>query len=752
MRLLIVRLILALMALSTSAYAQRPGNFRILGPGGGGAMFYPAISPNDPRTVLVACDMSGSYITHDAGLSWRMFNLRGPVHFFIFDPLQPNVIYAQGIGLWRSEDDGGTWNLIYPKPGSIRALKTDSEEASVHILAVPDPVGKITAMAIDPDNSKTLYIAGQKKDGSALFVSHDAGQNWLKTESLREAADHIWIDPASPKNAPRLVLAMAHGFVTVTSAGIHEIPGPPMTEITSASAGFSHGRVFLYATSEAGAFVTADEGKTWRRSVLPGRGSEVSVVAASFLHPDIAYLSYRNLSLDGAVWMGIAKTSDAGRTWRLVWKESNHRAAPNVRGGWIDDESLGSGWSGNPLGIDVAQKDPNLVYTTDLGRTMQSRDGGAHWEQVYTRRSGDSGWTSRGLDVTTSYGVHFDPFDKKRMFITYTDIGLFRSEDGGHSWMSSTDGVPRQWRNTTYWVVLDPQVKGRMWSVNSGSHDLPRTKMWRHNSVLNFKGGVCRSDDGGHTWRKANDGMKEAAMTHILLDLSSSVKNRILYVAAFGQGVYKSSDGGKSWQLMNRGITQAQPLAWRLAEDTKGTLYVLLARRSEDGSIGNAGDGAIYRSTDGAVTWQPVAMPSGSNAPNGIAIDPRTTSRMYLAAWARPVGMHGEGGGIFLTVDGGQTWRHVLDQDQHVYDVTIDPVNPDVLYAAGFDASAWKSTDRGEHWTRIPGFDFKMGHRVIVDPYDANQIYITTFGASVWHGSVNGKPGMVDIATPELQP
>ena len=39
-----------------------------------------------------------------------------------------------------------------------------------------------------------------------------------------------------------------------------------------------------------------------------------------------------------------------------------------------------------------------------------------------------------------------------------------------------------------------------MWSVNSYTHDLPRPKMWRHNSVLNYKGGVCRSDDGGKNW------------------------------------------------------------------------------------------------------------------------------------------------------------------------------------------------------------------------------------------------------------
>jgi photosystem II stability/assembly factor-like uncharacterized protein len=275
--------------------------------------------------------------------------------------------------------------------------------------------------------------------------------------------------------------------------------------------------------------------------------------------------------------------------------------------------------------------------------------------------------------------------------------------------------------------------------------------MWRHTAVSTYKGGVCRSDDGGKTWVKSNAGMGETAATHILLDPSSPVEARVLYVSGFGRGVYKSVDGGRTWSLKNQGITQSEPFAWRLTRRPNGTLYVLLARRSEDGSIGNAGDGALYRSTDGAEHWEPVALPFGVNAPNGLAVDPESPDRLYLAAWARAVGQHGEGGGIYFSENGGKNWRMVLDQDQHVYDVSIDPVDPKILYAAGFESSAWRSADRGLHWSRIPGFNFKWAHRVIPDPQNHNQIYVTTFGGSVWHGSVTGKDEPVDIATPALQ-
>jgi photosystem II stability/assembly factor-like uncharacterized protein len=136
--------------------------------------------------------------------------------------------------------------------------------------------------------------------------------------------------------------------------------------------------------------------------------------------------------------------------------------------------------------------------------------------------------------------------------------------------------------------------------------------------------------------------------------------------AAFGRGVYKSTDGGRSWRLKNKGISQSQPLAGRLTLDPCRTRYVILARRSEEGSIGNDGDGAIYRSRDGAENWEPDSLPAGTNGPNGLALDPRMPNRLYLAAWARATGMHGDGGGVFLSEDGGKNWRQVLDRDRHV--------------------------------------------------------------------------------------
>lgn len=748
MKIRLIPAILLVVCL-TCAAAERPGDFRVIGPGGGGAMFNPTVSPLDTNTVLISCDMTGSYITHDAGQTWRMFNLRGVVDFFVFDPKDPKTMYAHATALWRSTDGGEHWELAYPRASSVKGVKMASDHADEIILADPDPLGSISAMAIDPADSKILYVTAGDKEKSALFVSRDAGKSWKKQADLPGKARRIWVDLHSAPGSRTLFMAGAHDIFVASGADVRSLPLPAAA--SEVSLGFGpDAPSTLYTTSEQGAFVSTDGGADWKKSELPGQGAKVRAIATSFHHPEVAYVSYDHLELDGSTWMGVAKTTNSGREWQLVWKESD-AAAKNVHDAWIT-ERFGPGWGENPLNMTVADQDPNLAYGTDLGRAMRTADGGATWAALYSRKVNDAGWTSMGLDVTNSYGIHFDPFDSKRVFITYTDIGLFRSEDGGTSWTSSTAGVPRDWINTTYWIAFDPKVRGRMWSVNSYTHDLPRPKMWRHNSVLNYKGGVCRSDDGGRNWAQSNKGMDETGATHILLDPDSPVDARVLYVAGFGRGVYKSSDGGLTWSLKNEGITQSQPFAWRLARSSDGALYVLIARRSEDGSIGNAGDGALYRSTDGAEHWQPVTLPEGTNGPNGLAIDPRFPNRLYLAAWGRAAGQHGDGGGIFLSADGGKTWKQVLEKDRHIYDITVDPSDPEVLYAAGFESSAWRSADRGLHWTRIPGFNFKWGQRVIPDPLDHNKIYITTFGGSVWHGSINGKKQAIDIATPALDP
>ena len=731
-----------------TAYAD---NFTVVGPGGGGAMYHATISPHDPNEVLVACDMTGAYISHDGGHSWRMFNLRGTVRFFAFDPLQAHTIYAGTQALWRSTDDGESWKLVWPKPSAVRGVRMNSDHADETILSDSNSVGEIVALAIDPADSRSLVVGGVKDGKAAVFLSNDAGSTWEKASSLMDAPLRIWIDPRSSKGDRDIYVAGKKGVTVRKHGQWQDRPAPNNVSFNDISAGFSgaHG-ITLYASSDEGIFLSRDGGSSWTASPLPGSGAKVRAIATSLNHPESAYVSYSHLQLDGKTWLGVARTRDSGRTWSLVWKEDKTTGA-NVHDAWLS-EQFGPDWGENPLELGVAEQNPELAYGTDFGRTMITTDGGTTWNGAYSKKVPGGDWTSTGLDVTNSYGYLFDPFDANRRFIPTTDVGLFRSEDKGRSWTRSLAGVPEKWTNTTYWVTFDPAVKGKMWGAMSGTHDLPRPKMWRNTSVTKYRGGVTVSVDGGRTWKPSNAGMSETAPTHILLDPSSPVGRRTLWVAAMGRGVYKSTDDGVTWTLKNHSIVQNDPLAWRLARAGDGTLYVAIARRSEDGSIGTSGDGALYKSTDGAESWTPVKLPAEVNGPNGLTIDPHDSNRLYLSAWTRATGMHGTGGGIFLSTDGGKNWKNVLDRDQHIYDVTVDPRDANVLYAAGFESSAWRSNDRGEHWTRIPGYNFKWGQRVMPDLENPGMIYISTFGGGVWHGASSGDKRRPDIVTPELQP
>ena len=108
--------VLMLAAARLPGPAPRFDAWKIIGPGGGGTMIAPTISPHDPNVVVEHCDMTGAYITLDGGLSWRMFSLRTVVDTLAFDPSDPKVIYAGNAALWRSDDTGRSWSMVFPDP------------------------------------------------------------------------------------------------------------------------------------------------------------------------------------------------------------------------------------------------------------------------------------------------------------------------------------------------------------------------------------------------------------------------------------------------------------------------------------------------------------------------------------------------------------------------------------------------------------------------------------------------------------
>lgn len=763
-----------------------PG-WRVIGPGGGGGVSKPTVSPFDEKLVLTHCDMTGAYITHDGGESWRMFNLWTVPTDFEFDPLDPNTIYVatrgyrhsedRGSGLsmlFRSRDRGQRWMIIYPdieKAVKVKNLQSKDLLPSEIIPGAFD--GSIDVVQVDPMENDHIFMglsplrayigtADQGVDSVMIVHSTDAGDSWQRITGLPgKQVLNIFPGYSGTSAGNLLVFTGSACFDIDISTGKYESWPLPVPKIKSAQGGANHEKKAIYIMAEGsrlpdgrlrgGLYVSHDGGKSWKQinnGLLTGipsdrvprfRGGPGVCETA----PDVAYVSMINpVKLDdGTVEQqyAIFKTTDGGSHWEHVFLSSSRRGyiIDNYTGGWLD-RSYDPGWGGSPYNLGVAPGNPDICFGGDNGRGYKTEDGGQTWQQVYSTDLPDGSFTTNGLNVTTCYGVHFDPFDKEHFFISYTDVSLFHTYNGGKSWYHSINGIPRPWRNTCYWVVFDPAVRGRVWSAWARAHDLPRDKMFGPGGFDHFPGGVAYSEDGGKSWEKSNNGMPEnAIITHILLDPESHAGSRTLYATVFDKGIYKTTDGGKHWQPANNGLGD-NLFAWQMRLSPSGRLFALFARGRRNG---DTVPGALYFSDDQGGNWRPLSLPRGVNAPHDLLIDPNDEKRMYLSCWVRTIDGQDRYGGVYRTDDGGQSWHQVFDESIRVNSAAVMPGKSNVIFINTFHNAAYRSDDFGETWSRLEGYRFKWGQRVIPDIHDPDMIFLTTFGGSVFYGPATGVKG-----------
>jgi photosystem II stability/assembly factor-like uncharacterized protein len=770
-----------------------------MGPGGGGAMpFIPAVNPSDPDNAYVSCDMTGSYVTYNGGEKWRMFNLRGVVKFYAFDRKESNVVYAGTSNiLFKSMDKGVSWATIYPTPSDIVAIHAQGDHAGEIVVTLDSTISEIKKIAVDPFVPQRLYLLvrqkkvdfwppGKSKNSRfymAILISEDGGGHWELLDKLRFDVDDIFIDPTSPIDNRTIYISGKHGLGVKKNGVWSKVNVPYKSEpflqfvdgvdtsanlhiIYAMSGTFPSGPQDKRNVSRI--YKTDNGGRTWKsvgqglvnKKIEGAADPEFASIATSYYHPAYIYISYSELHFHkDSVGFGVAKSSDYGDNWELSWNDSFNTkvehskgvASPNRESAWID-ERFGPWWGENPFYMKVSDHNPDICFATDWGRILKTSNGGETWQQVYTNRVSDGFWKSRGIQVTTGYTVAADPFDSQIMFMAETDIGLSKSLDGGNSWTSTTkdNGIPNKWDHNTYCLAFDPEVKGKLWAAMSSIHDLPRPKMWRDLDMASYKGGIVVSENGGSTWKPISQDIGETAATFILMDPDSKANHRTLYACGFGKGVYKSIDDGASWQQKNEGIEENNPATLRITRRSDGELFLVVSRKSDDGSINNDQDGALYRSSNGAESWKRMKLPEGVNGPSSLLVDPNNPKRLFLSAWGR----YGEtrfspnrGGGIYRSEDDGVSWRALFLDDQHIYDLTIDERNG-VLYATGFNSSAYRSEDSGLTWSRLKGFNFKWAKTVIPDPVTPDKVYIITFGGGVWHGPAKGdKNALEDIIT-----
>lgn len=186
------------------------------------------------------------------------------------------------------------------------------------------------------------------------------------------------------------------------------------------------------------------------------------------------------------------------------------------------------------------------------------------------------------------------------------------------------------------------------------------------------------------------------------------------YFGATGGGLWKSTDAGQSWEPVTDGqINSASVGAVQVCEANPDIVWLGTGETQLRGNI-MQGDG-VYKSTDAGKTWRHMGLAASQNIAR-IRIHPTDCNTVWVAAF----GVHSMSNaerGIYKTTNGGETWRKVLFRDERSggVDLTLDPNNPAVIYAALWEAwrKSWgmssggpgsglfKSTDYGETWTEI---------------------------------------------------
>ncbi len=154
----------------------------------------------------------------------------------------------------------------------------------------------------------------------------------------------------------------------------------------------------------------------------------------------------------------------------------------------------------------------------------------------------------------------------------------------------------------------------------------------------------------------------------------------VLYVGAASGGVWKSVNGGLTWKPIfdDQPVSSIGSIAVFQANPDVVWVGTGEANMRNSVSVGNG----IYRSLDGGRTWKHVGL-DGTEHIRRIVLDPRNSDVAYVAAQGRLWGENPERG-IYKTVDGGKSWKKVLYVDEKTGggELAIDPANPNKLYAA----------------------------------------------------------------------
>lgn len=212
----------------------------------------------------------------------------------------------------------------------------------------------------------------------------------------------------------------------------------------------------------------------------------------------------------------------------------------------------------------------------------------------------------------------------------------------------------------------------------------------------------------------------------------------LVYVATASGGLFKTTNSGMTWTpifdhqyTISIGDIAVDP-------NNPDVVWVGTGEANARNSV-SFGDG-IYKTLDGGKTWRNLGLRETHHI-SRVVINPLNTNIVYVAALGHNTGPNEERG-VFMTTDGGESWKRVLyiDAEHGCADMDIDVTNPNILYATmwRFDRKPWRfisgsektgvfrSTDAGRTWTQLTTGLAKGWGRIGVRaaPSNSNVVYV----------------------------